>query len=86
MQVALNGTGESSCVFLLVCRVMGPEHALVAKQWATTRHTDDEEHFFAVLDFADGQEIYQRVSPFGGAHLPAADFPDSSLTSFILRN
>lgn len=45
----------------VVCRIMGPEHALVAKQWDNTRHPDDDEHFFAVLDFADGQEIYQRV-------------------------
>lgn len=45
-----------------VRRLMAPEHALVAKQWSGVRRSDDEEHFFAVLDFANGQEVYQRVS------------------------
>lgn len=41
---------------------MAPEHALVAKQWSGVRRSDDEEHFFAVLDFANGQQVFQKVS------------------------
>lgn len=41
---------------------MAPEHALVAKQWASQSRKEDEEHIFAVLDFADGNAVYQRVS------------------------
>lgn len=41
---------------------MQPEYELVAKQWSKQKHSNDDEHFFAVLDFQDGQQIYQRVS------------------------
>mgnify|MGYP001581932570 CR=1 FL=1 len=44
-------------------RTFAPEHALVAKQWSA--QPEHEQHFFAVLDFADGQMVYQRVSPPG---------------------
>jgi hypothetical protein len=42
--------------------LMAPEHALVAKQWSAQQKNSDQEHFFAVLDFADGNAVYQRVS------------------------
>lgn len=32
----------------------------MAKQWA--KQHGKEEHFFAVLDFSEGQSIFQRVS------------------------
>ncbi|KAL8287459.1 hypothetical protein RQP46_003317 [Phenoliferia psychrophenolica] len=41
------------------CQTFQPEHALVAKQWNAQPESD--EHFFAVLDFADGQAVYQRL-------------------------
>ncbi|KAK4057253.1 oligosaccharyl transferase subunit ost3/OST6 [Microbotryomycetes sp. JL221] len=44
------------------CHLMQPEYNLVAKQWKGQRRSDDEEHFFAVLDFVNGQEIYQRLN------------------------
>jgi hypothetical protein len=44
---------------------MAPEHALVAKQWSGVRRSDDQEHFFAVLDFANGQQVFQKVSTGG---------------------
>ncbi|KAM0746766.1 hypothetical protein T439DRAFT_293724 [Meredithblackwellia eburnea MCA 4105] len=45
------------------CQTFAPEHALVAKQWSSQSSSakEGEEHFFAVLDFQDGQLIYQRL-------------------------
>ncbi|KAI5478364.1 oligosaccharyltransferase complex subunit gamma [Pseudohyphozyma bogoriensis] len=40
------------------CQQFDPEHALVAKQWS--KHAESDDHFFGVLDFEDGQAIYQR--------------------------
>ncbi|KAK4701425.1 oligosaccharyltransferase complex subunit gamma, partial [Phenoliferia sp. Uapishka_3] len=41
------------------CVTFEPEHALVARQWSKQQQHD--QHFFAVLDFADGQLVYQRL-------------------------
>lgn len=50
---------------------MQPEYELVAKQWNGQKRSSDDEHFFAVLDFQDGQQVYQRVSERGlGASCP----------------
>ena len=42
------------------CQQFAPELVMVAKQWA--RQPERDEHIFAVLDFADGQSVYARVS------------------------
>ncbi|KAM0789294.1 hypothetical protein ACM66B_000134 [Microbotryomycetes sp. NB124-2] len=44
------------------CQLMQPEYDLVARQWKKQSRSDDNEHFFAVLDFVNGQEIYQRMN------------------------
>ncbi|KAK4051333.1 oligosaccharyl transferase subunit ost3/OST6 [Microbotryomycetes sp. JL201] len=44
------------------CQLMQPEYDLVARQWKKQTRSDDNEHFFAVLDFVNGQEIYQRMN------------------------
>lgn len=44
-------------------RAFDPEYKLLAKQWHKQRkgRKAEDEHFFAALDFVDGQPIYQRV-------------------------
>lgn len=46
-------------------RIMQPEYAAVAKSWAGQKNNKD--HFFAVLDFENGQAVYQKVSARPGA-------------------
>ncbi|SGZ26929.1 BQ5605_C025g10000 [Microbotryum silenes-dioicae] len=43
------------------CHQVQPEYDLLAKQWQSQQKKVDENHFFAVLDFVDGQQIYQRL-------------------------
>ncbi|SCV70108.1 BQ2448_1502 [Microbotryum intermedium] len=43
------------------CHQVQPEYDLLAKQWQNQQKKTDENHFFAVLDFVDGQQIYQRL-------------------------
>lgn len=50
----------------------------MAKQWAS--QPNHAQHFFAVLDFADGQAVYQRVSssPGGPGGAPNTDPLDAA--------
>lgn len=42
-------------------RLLQPEYAALAKQWSSAGKGQDEEHFFAYLDFQNGPEVFQRV-------------------------
>ena len=44
-------------------RLLQPEYTALAKQWNSARKGDDEDHFFAYVDFANGPEVFQRVRP-----------------------
>lgn len=46
------------------CHIFAPELVMVAKQWS--KQAERDEHIFAVLDFADGQAVYARVSARSG--------------------
>jgi hypothetical protein len=46
------------------CHIFAPELVMVAKQWS--KQAERDEHIFAVLDFADGQAVYARVSARAG--------------------
>jgi oligosaccharyltransferase complex subunit gamma len=43
-------------------RNLQPEYAAIAKQWQNAKKGEEEEHFFAYIDFQAGPEIFQRVS------------------------
>ncbi|GAA5911578.1 hypothetical protein JCM6882_008044 [Rhodosporidiobolus microsporus] len=43
------------------CQLLQPEYTLLAKQWHSTKRSDEDEHFFAYLDFQAGPEIFQRL-------------------------
>lgn len=42
------------------CKEFDPEYRLIAKTWR--KQPEADRHYFALLDFADGQDIYQRVN------------------------
>ncbi|KAH8919351.1 hypothetical protein BT69DRAFT_1246530 [Atractiella rhizophila] len=42
------------------CRQIDPEIRLLAKSWAASPSRD--QHFFGILDFNDGREIYRRLN------------------------
>ncbi|GAA5841190.1 hypothetical protein JCM11251_003231 [Rhodosporidiobolus azoricus] len=43
------------------CQLIQPEYTLLAKQWQSTKRSEEDEHFFAYLDFQAGPEIFQRL-------------------------
>ncbi|TNY21865.1 hypothetical protein DMC30DRAFT_362591 [Rhodotorula diobovata] len=43
------------------CQLLQPEYAALAKQWSSAGKGQDEEHFFAYLDFQNGPEVFQRL-------------------------
>lgn len=43
------------------CAQFAPEHAAVAQAWKSTKDKQGNEHFFAVLDFMEGREVFAKV-------------------------
>ena len=44
------------------CSEFNPSWHQVAASWKKAPKYERDHHFFAQLDFADGQEIYKKVS------------------------
>ena len=42
-------------------RQFDPSFNAVAKAWSTVSKSERDTHFFATLDFADGQEVFRKV-------------------------
>ncbi len=47
-----------------VCREFDPSWVAVAKAWSKVPPSERDSHFFATIDFDDGQMIFQRVGFF----------------------
>jgi oligosaccharyltransferase complex subunit gamma len=43
------------------CQQFQPEHRAVAQQWQRKARQPLHKHFFAVLDFPDGQDTFRKV-------------------------
>ncbi|THH16348.1 hypothetical protein EW146_g4281 [Bondarzewia mesenterica] len=43
------------------CKEFDPSWAAVAKAWSTAPRSERNQHFFATLDFDDGQQIFQKL-------------------------
>lgn len=48
----------------VMCRLFGPEYALLAKSWSK-EHPNGDALFFSELDFSNGKETFMKV-PIGG--------------------
>lgn len=47
---------------LVWCRLWDPNFNAVGKSWKKVPKEKRDYHFFATLDFKDGQDIFRRVS------------------------
>lgn len=52
----------TKCLFIFdTCRVFDPSFSQVADSWARLPKSQRDQHFFARLDFADGQAIFNQL-------------------------
>lgn len=56
---ALSVRADVAIVQLKACSVFDGEQRLVARQWL--KKADSNKHFFASLDFPDGQDVFRRL-------------------------
>jgi len=50
------------CLSVALYREFGPVFEEVAASWSKAPKKERDGHFFATLDFSDGQEVFRRVS------------------------
>jgi len=43
------------------CKIFDPAFTTVGQAWTNAPAADREDHFFATLDFADGQDVFRRL-------------------------
>ena len=65
-----------------VIRVFDPSFRSVAQAWRSVPKTARDSHFFASLDFADGQDVFRKVCLYDAATLtePPLNFISLVLT------